>query len=40
MYVRREIKHGWKVRGKGNALYLSIGRFNPIDIAKKARVVR
>ena len=40
MYVRREIKHGRKVRGKGNDLSLSIWRFNSIDVAKKARVVR
>ena len=37
MYVRREIKHG---RKWGNKLSLSIGRFNSIDTAKKARVVR
>ena len=40
LYVRREIKHGRKVRGKGNDLSLSIWRFNSIDVAKKARVVR
>ena len=39
MYVRREIKHGRKVRGKGNTFSLFIGRFNLIDAAKKARVV-
>ena len=37
LYVRREIKHG---RKWGNKLSLSIGRFNSIDTAKKARVVR
>ena len=40
LHVRREIKHGRKVRGKGNALSLFIGRFNSIDAAKNARVVR
>ena len=40
LYVRREIKHGRKVRGKRNALSLFIRRFNSIDTAKNARVVR
>ena len=37
LYVRREIKHR---RKWGNKLSLSIGRFNSIDVAKKAGVVR
>ena len=37
LYVRRTAKHG---RKWGNKLSLSIGRFNSIDTAKKARVVR
>ena len=39
LYVRREIKHGRKVRGKENDLSLFIGNFNLIDAANKVRVV-
>ena len=34
LYVRREIGHGRKLRGKKNTLSLFIGRFNSIDVAR------
>ena len=38
MHVRREIKYGQKAEGNNFSLF--IGRFNSIDMAKRARVVR
>ena len=38
MYVRREVKHGRKMRGHDFSLF--IGRFRSTDDAKRARVVR